>query len=241
MRGRVLAVNFMVLGILFPIGTLIQGQIADAIGLRWTTAGSGVVLGVGLVAMAPWQRRAVGSRNVLTRGLHDSSRDPIDPRSARRVHRARDQAARADRRQHALLRSPSRVGAHRLRQRWCATRRLGGAAARDAPSRRRCRLAAARAARRSSVVATPRTWRWRSSANTWRRRGLGLHNDLQNESSIVGNFPTVLMMRDFGTPDQIAAWMPGFLDGTRRLAFGSDRTEPRQRRDVHGDDCRARR
>jgi predicted MFS family arabinose efflux permease len=58
MRGRVLAVNFMVLGILFPIGTLIQGQIADAIGLRWTTAGSGLVLGAGLAAMAPWQRRA---------------------------------------------------------------------------------------------------------------------------------------------------------------------------------------
>ncbi len=32
-------------------------------------------------------------------------------------------------------------------------------------------------------------------------KGLGLHNDLQNESSIVGNFPTVLMMRDFGTED----------------------------------------
>ena len=58
MRGRVLAVNFMVLGILFPVGTLIQGQVADAIGLRWTTAGSGVVLGVGLLALAPWQRRA---------------------------------------------------------------------------------------------------------------------------------------------------------------------------------------
>lgn len=58
MRGRVLAVNFMVLGILFPVGTLIQGQVADAIGLRWTTAGSGIVLGVGLLALAPWQRRA---------------------------------------------------------------------------------------------------------------------------------------------------------------------------------------
>jgi acyl-CoA dehydrogenase len=62
------------------------------------------------------------------------------------------------------------------------------------------------------------------------RRGLGLHNDLQNESSIVGNFPTVLMMRDFGTPDQIAEWMPGFLDGSRRLAFGL--TEPE-----HGSDA----
>ena len=61
-------------------------------------------------------------------------------------------------------------------------------------------------------------------------KGLGLHNDLQNESSIVGNFPTVLMMRDFGTDRQRAEWMPGFLDGTRRLAFGL--TEPN-----HGSDA----
>jgi acyl-CoA dehydrogenase len=61
-------------------------------------------------------------------------------------------------------------------------------------------------------------------------RGLGLHNDLQNESSIVGNFPTVLMMRDHGTPAQKAEWMPGFLDGSRRLAFGL--TEPN-----HGSDA----
>ncbi|HYN34686.1 MAG TPA: acyl-CoA dehydrogenase family protein, partial [Ilumatobacteraceae bacterium] len=61
-------------------------------------------------------------------------------------------------------------------------------------------------------------------------KGLGLHNDLQNESSIVGNFPTVLMMRDFGTEQQKVDWMPGFLDGTRRLAFGL--TEPN-----HGSDA----
>ncbi len=61
-------------------------------------------------------------------------------------------------------------------------------------------------------------------------KGLGLHNDLQNESSIVGNFPTVLMMRDFGTEAQKREWMPGFLDGTKRLAFGL--TEPN-----HGSDA----
>ena len=61
-------------------------------------------------------------------------------------------------------------------------------------------------------------------------KGLGLHNDLQNESSVVGNFPTVLMIRDFGTEAQKAAWMPGFLDGSRRLAFGL--TEPN-----HGSDA----
>jgi alkylation response protein AidB-like acyl-CoA dehydrogenase len=61
-------------------------------------------------------------------------------------------------------------------------------------------------------------------------KGLGLHNDLQNESSVVGNFPTVLMMRDFGTDEQKAEWMSGFLDGTKRLAFGL--TEPN-----HGSDA----
>jgi acyl-CoA dehydrogenase len=61
-------------------------------------------------------------------------------------------------------------------------------------------------------------------------KGLGLFNDLQNESSIVGNFPTVLMMRDFGTDEQKAEWMPGFLNGTKRLAFGL--TEPN-----HGSDA----
>ena len=61
-------------------------------------------------------------------------------------------------------------------------------------------------------------------------KGLGLHNDLQNESSVVGNFPTVLMMRDFGTDEQKAEWMAGFLDGTKRLAFGL--TEPN-----HGSDA----
>ena len=34
------------------------------------------------------------------------------------------------------------------------------------------------------------------------RKGLGLHNGLQNEHSIVGNFPQILMLRDFARPDQ---------------------------------------
>ena len=61
-------------------------------------------------------------------------------------------------------------------------------------------------------------------------KGLGLHNDLQNESSIVGNFPTVLMMRDFGTDgpeDRVDAGLPRW---SRRLAFGL--TEPN-----HGSDA----
>jgi alkylation response protein AidB-like acyl-CoA dehydrogenase len=61
-------------------------------------------------------------------------------------------------------------------------------------------------------------------------RGLGLHNDLQNESSIVGNFPTVLMMNDFGTPGQKDRHLEAMLRGEVRLAFGL--TEPE-----HGSDA----
>src|SRR5262249_24971632 len=74
-------------------------------------------------------------------------------------------------------------------------------------------------------------------------KGLGLHNDLQNESSIVGNFPTVHMMRAFGTPEQQKEFLPGMITGTHRVAFGL--TEPDHGSDAtwlettavrHGDD-----
>jgi alkylation response protein AidB-like acyl-CoA dehydrogenase len=55
-------------------------------------------------------------------------------------------------------------------------------------------------------------------------RGLGLHNDLQDESSIVGNFPSLLVMERFGTDAQRAEWCPAMLAGERSLAFGL--TEP---------------
>jgi acyl-CoA dehydrogenase len=61
-------------------------------------------------------------------------------------------------------------------------------------------------------------------------KGLGLHNDLQNESSIVGNLPTVLMFRDFGTEAQKAEFIPGILEGRIKIAFGL--TEPE-----HGSDA----
>ena len=62
------------------------------------------------------------------------------------------------------------------------------------------------------------------------RKGLGLHNDLQNESSIVGNLVTVLMMEKFGTAEQQANWIPKMLAGQARIGFGL--TEP-----LHGSDA----
>ncbi|BBZ61803.1 acyl-CoA dehydrogenase family protein [Mycolicibacterium monacense] len=61
-------------------------------------------------------------------------------------------------------------------------------------------------------------------------KGLGLHNDLQDESSIVGNFPQVIMMDRFGTEQQKAEWIEAMLTGKRSMAFGL--TEPN-----HGSDA----
>ncbi|HEX5616331.1 MAG TPA: MFS transporter [Acidimicrobiia bacterium] len=51
LRGRVLSVNMVVLGVLYPVGSLIQGRLADAIGLRLTTALAGVVMAATLFVM----------------------------------------------------------------------------------------------------------------------------------------------------------------------------------------------
>ena len=72
-------------------------------------------------------------------------------------------------------------------------------------------------------------------------KGLGLHNDLQDESSIVGNFPQVIMMSRFGTEAAEEGLGPG--DAHRRAFDGlrPHRTQPRQRRHLAGDPRRARR
>lgn len=61
-------------------------------------------------------------------------------------------------------------------------------------------------------------------------KGLGLHNDLQNEHSIVGNNVGLLLMLKYGTDAQKAEWVDHLLQGTRGFAFGI--TEPQ-----HGSDA----
>ena len=61
-------------------------------------------------------------------------------------------------------------------------------------------------------------------------RGLGLHNDLQNEHSIVGNAIGAQLMMAYGTPAQKAEWLEPLLTGERALAFAI--TEP-----AHGSDA----
>ena len=68
-------------------------------------------------------------------------------------------------------------------------------------------------------------------------KGLGLHNDLQNESSIVGNFPTVMMCDAFGTEEQKASSSSGMITGKHARRLRAHRAQPRQRRHLARDDA----
>jgi acyl-CoA dehydrogenase len=61
-------------------------------------------------------------------------------------------------------------------------------------------------------------------------RGLGLHNDLQTEHSIVGNNPFILMFKEFATNAQYDRYADDLLNGRIRSGFGL--TEPH-----HGSDA----
>jgi len=86
--------------------------------------------------------------------------------------------------------------------------------------------------------ALPRDYGGKDGSNLWMAvirehlaaKGLGLHNDLQNEHSIVGNQPFVLIFRDFGTSEQQKEFIAGALEGRCRITFGL--TEPE-----HGSDA----
>jgi alkylation response protein AidB-like acyl-CoA dehydrogenase len=61
-------------------------------------------------------------------------------------------------------------------------------------------------------------------------KGLGLHCDLQNEHMIVGNNVGLLLMLEYGTPEQQADWVDDLAAARRGFAFGI--TEP-----AHGSDA----
>jgi acyl-CoA dehydrogenase len=61
-------------------------------------------------------------------------------------------------------------------------------------------------------------------------KGLGLHNDLQNEHSIVGNNVGLILMLEYGTDEQKKEWVDDLAEGRKGFAFGI--TEPQ-----HGSDA----
>jgi acyl-CoA dehydrogenase len=85
--------------------------------------------------------------------------------------------------------------------------------------------------------AIPKRYGGKDGSNLWMAvirehfasKGLGLHNDLQNEHSIVGNLPLVTMLDRYGRDDQ-KAMIDGSITGKYRITFGL--TEPE-----HGSDA----
>ncbi|PZU46077.1 MAG: acyl-CoA dehydrogenase [Sphingomonas sp.] len=93
----------------------------------------------------------------------------------------------------------------------------------------------------------PKKYGGKDGANLWMavirdrftQKGLGLHNDLQNEHSIVGNFPFVAMFETFGTEAQKQEFILGGFARERITAFGL--TEPNHGSDATHMETRAER
>ena len=69
-------------------------------------------------------------------------------------------------------------------------------------------------------------------------KGLGLHNDLQNESSVVGNLVFPLILDRFGTPEQKQQFLDGAITGEAGVRLQPDRAQSRLRRNVARDERR---
>jgi len=65
LRGRVMSALMVLLGVLYPIGSILQGWIADGIGMRAVTAGAAVLLALALLAL-----------RMLRPGFDSEARDP---------------------------------------------------------------------------------------------------------------------------------------------------------------------
>jgi len=59
LRGRVLAVNNVILGSLYPLGSVTQGRIADSIGLRATTIGAAATMAATVLAVRVARPRTI--------------------------------------------------------------------------------------------------------------------------------------------------------------------------------------
>ncbi len=78
-RGRVLSFFQVALGVSYPIGALLQGPVADAIGIGWTTACSAIAMALVMVVVVVIRP---GFARALVRGDHRA--EPVPVASAQR-------------------------------------------------------------------------------------------------------------------------------------------------------------
>lgn len=72
-RGRVMAINNATLGLLYPIGAIVQGSLGDRFGLRTVTVASGVLLAAVLLltrALRPGYAASIGATTPPTVRVH---------------------------------------------------------------------------------------------------------------------------------------------------------------------------
>jgi len=75
-RGRVLSLYLVALGVVYPVGSVAQGAVADRLGLPATTAGFAVALVVAVAGLALFRPRVLAS---LTGGAAEAVRAPAPP------------------------------------------------------------------------------------------------------------------------------------------------------------------
>jgi len=72
-RGRILSIYLVALGVAYPLGSLVQGPLADRIGLGWTTGGTAVLLAAvlaGILVVRPQVLRPLAARDLGRSGTH---------------------------------------------------------------------------------------------------------------------------------------------------------------------------
>jgi MFS family permease len=82
LRGRVMSLLMVLLGALYPLGSVLQGAIADRVGLRATTAGAGVLMAVTLLAVRLLRPNIARALDEPAPELPDEESAPDDERRA---------------------------------------------------------------------------------------------------------------------------------------------------------------
>jgi predicted MFS family arabinose efflux permease len=83
LRARILSLYFLALGTLYPVGALIQGPLADRVGLGRVTAGAALLLLVYVVLVRlvrPERLRALDDLEAYPSPLASTSPEPLSVR-----------------------------------------------------------------------------------------------------------------------------------------------------------------
>jgi MFS family permease len=87
LRGRVVSVLMMLIGALYPVGSVVQGAIADQIGLRATTTGAAVLLAVVLLTWRVLRPRAADAiGDTITTAASTGGQDAVVSRVPQEPH-----------------------------------------------------------------------------------------------------------------------------------------------------------